>query len=326
MNPYVGRDSQILGVEEHRLVGGKGDGMRLLQVRNGRGLEFTVSLDRCADISRLSFRGVNCGFFSAAGYVAPAYYDEQGTGFLKSFTAGFLTTCGLTAAGAPCVDEGEELPMHGTVGNCPADHVLWDTDDEKIWIRATMEQNAIFGSKLTLRRTYTCPLNENRLLLEDRVRNEGDVDAPLMLLYHMNLGYPLLSPAAKVTTGSVCVKPRDARAAEDLETWNQVLEPQSRFAEQCYYHTFGDAAEGWAQMVNPEEKMGLRIRFDTDTLPFMTQWKMMGVRDYVMGLEPGNVTPDGRDVMRREGKLVILKPGEERTFKIAVDLLDEKEI
>ena len=30
MNPYIGHESQISGVEEHRLTGGKGDGMRLL--------------------------------------------------------------------------------------------------------------------------------------------------------------------------------------------------------------------------------------------------------------------------------------------------------
>ena len=54
MNPYIGCESQLYGFEEHRLVGGKGDGMRLLQIRNGLGLEMTVSLDRCADICRLS--------------------------------------------------------------------------------------------------------------------------------------------------------------------------------------------------------------------------------------------------------------------------------
>ena len=93
---YYGHESQLFGVEEYRLAGGKGDGMRLLQVRNGKGLDFTVSADRCADISRLHFRGENCGFFSANGYVAPAYYDDKEAGWLKNFTAGFLTTCGCT--------------------------------------------------------------------------------------------------------------------------------------------------------------------------------------------------------------------------------------
>ena len=120
MNTYIGQNAQLFGAEEHRLVGGKGDGMRLLEVRNGKGLCFTLSLDRAADISRLSVMGTNFGYFSPCGYVAPAYYDEKGAGFLKSFTAGFLTTCGLTNVGSPCEDNGEALGLHGTIGNTPA--------------------------------------------------------------------------------------------------------------------------------------------------------------------------------------------------------------
>ena len=52
MNPYIGHETQYYGIEEHRLVGGKGDGMRLLEVRNGKGITAVVSLDRNADISR----------------------------------------------------------------------------------------------------------------------------------------------------------------------------------------------------------------------------------------------------------------------------------
>ena len=36
MNPYIGHETQISGVEEHRLVGGKGDGMRLYEATNGQ--------------------------------------------------------------------------------------------------------------------------------------------------------------------------------------------------------------------------------------------------------------------------------------------------
>lgn len=46
MNPYIGHETQISGVEEHRLVGGKGDGMRLYEATNGKGLELTLSPDR----------------------------------------------------------------------------------------------------------------------------------------------------------------------------------------------------------------------------------------------------------------------------------------
>ena len=44
MNPYIGHDSQLYGIEEHRLVGGKGDGMRLFEVNNGKGLELTIKV------------------------------------------------------------------------------------------------------------------------------------------------------------------------------------------------------------------------------------------------------------------------------------------
>lgn len=108
-NNYLGHYSQVYGVEEHRLIGGKGDGMRLFQVRNGKGLEFTVSADRCADISRLSFQSLNMAYFSPCGYVAPQYYDNDEFGFLKSFTCGFLTTCGLNSIGNPSIDEGDDL-------------------------------------------------------------------------------------------------------------------------------------------------------------------------------------------------------------------------
>lgn len=321
-NPYIGHDSQLFGVEEHRLVGGKGDGMRLFQIKNGKGLEFTVSADRCADISRLSYKGDNFSYFSPCGYVAPAYYDGQGTGFLKSFTAGFLTTCGLRAVGSPCTDMGEDLPLHGTIGNTPAENVCAYTDEAAIHLYATVRDTAIFGPKLILKRHITCSLKENRITVEDTVTNQGDAPSPLMILYHMNMGYPLLSEYAKLKIPSVKVTPRDDHAAEDIDTWNKVLMPQTGFQEQCYYHTFSGEETACASLYNPELKKGLKISFDPENLNCFTQWKMMGVKDYVMGLEPGNCYPDGRDVMRQQGRLTEILPGEAHSFRIDIDIID----
>ena len=159
---YYGHESQLFGVEEYRLTGGKGDGMRLLQVRNGKGLDFTVSADRCADISRLHFRGENCGFFSANGYVAPAYYDDKEAGWLKNFTAGFLTTCGLTAVGSPCVDEVETLPLHGTIGNTPCDRLWWTEDENNLYIHAEIGDRRPFARKLHLSRVITVSKIDSR--------------------------------------------------------------------------------------------------------------------------------------------------------------------
>jgi hypothetical protein len=320
VNNYIGHASQLCGVEEVRLIGGKGDGIRLLQLRNAAGLQMTVCADRCADIYRLIFKGDNMGYFSPAGYVAPAYYNQTGTGFLNSFTAGFLTTCGLTAAGSPCTDEGEVLPLHGTIGNTPCEQIRWDEDDENIYIHAVINDSGIFSRKLMLKRTVTCKKHINTFDIRDTIENLGDRQSPLMLLYHMNMGYPLLSENAVLDIPSVSVKPRNQHAAEDLNTWNRILPPTPGFEEQCYFHSF--RKQGKASIYNPDIGKGLTISFDADKLDYFTQWKMMGCRDYVLGLEPGNCYPDGRDVMRREGTLKFIAPGESITYQVTVNLYE----
>lgn len=320
----MGHESQVYGVEEHRLVGGKGDGMRLFQVKNGKGLEFTVSADRCADISRLTFKGMNVGYFSPCGYVAPSYYDDRGTGFLKSFTAGFLTTCGLRAVGSPCEDDGESLPLHGTIGNTPAEHIFWEEDGEEIRIKAVINDENIFADKLVLYREIICSLKENKIIISDKIVNRGDKETPAMILYHMNMGYPLLDENAELYIPSEHVTPRNAHAAKNIEKWSEIAEPEEGFEEQCYFHHF--SKDGAAGIFNEKNEFGLLISYNAEELPYFTQWKMLGVRDYVMGLEPGNCHPDGRDVMRREGKLTVLQPWEAVSYQITITMVDGSEM
>lgn len=311
---YIGHMSQVSGVEEHRLVGGRGDGMRLFLVRNGRGLEFTVSADRCADISRLSVDGVNLGYFSPVGYVAPSYYDGVGNGFLKSFTAGFLTTCGLYAVGTPCHDDGEDTPLHGSVGNTPAESIQTHQTEDAIVIQAKIDQSEMFGRKLVLYRTITCSTQDNRLSIRDRIVNEGDRISPCMVLYHMNMGYPLLSETAELAIPSEHVSGRTAKADKGISHWQEITKPQPQFEEECFYHQFTD--KGLAGIYNPAVQKGLVISYDAKQLPYFVQWKMMGEREYVLGLEPGNCHPDGRDKMRQSGNLAQLQPGEEVSYCI----------
>jgi len=320
-NPYIGHPGQLCGVEEVRLVGGKGDGMRFFELHNATGLRMTIAADRAADIYRLSFKGDNMGYLAPAGFVAPADYDDRGTGFLKSFTAGFLTTCGLTAVGSPCHDEGEDLPLHGSIGNTPCERIWWEEDSEYLHVHAHVNDSRIFGHKLRLIRHIRCGRERNEFTISDRIENQGDRTTPLMLLYHLNMGYPLLSEDAVLNIPSVEVRPRDEHAAKDLDSWNKILPPTPGFEEQCYYHRF--ATEGRAAIYNPKIAKGLVIRFDPMQLDHFTQWKMMGVRDYVLGLEPGNCHPDGRDVMRREGRLKFLEPGGAVCYEVHISLYEE---
>lgn len=317
MNPYIGHPSQIYGIEEHRLVGGKGDGMRLLQVRNGRGLEMTVSLDRCADISRMSIDGMNVSYISPCGYVAPAFYQNEGLCWLKSFTAGFLTTCGLEGAGSPCVDNGETVPLHGSIANTPAEHVFWYEENNNLIIQATIRDEVLFGRKFKLERKISVSLTDNLFYIQDTVTNTSDKKQPLEILYHMNMGYPLLDEDSIVTIPNATVKGRDDHASAYIDSCMNMEPPQAGFQERCYYYEI-DGEVGCASIYQPKYNKGLCISFDRSTLDCFTEWKMMGYRDYVLGLEPGNCYPDGRDVMRKIGKLKFLEPSESKTFSFKV--------
>ena len=319
---YMGNLSQIYGVEEHRLIGGKGDGMRLLQVRNGNGLEFTVTADRCADISRVTYKGVNMNYFSPCGYVGPQYYDKSDFGFLKSFTCGFLTTCGLTTVGTPSTDEGESFPLHGNISHVPAEHIYYEQEDDKVVIHALVNDSAIFKHKLELRRTITCSTEDSKIVITDKIKNCDIKRTPFMLLYHMNMGYPLLDENAELYIPSDKVAARDSRAEEGIHEWNKMLPPQAGFMEQCYYHTYKDN-RGCAMLFNKKIEKGLSIRFDADKLDNLTEWKIMGERDYVLGLEPSNSKLEGRNALKENGELKYLEPGEEQSFQIEVEFYDD---
>lgn len=319
MNPYIGHDSQLYGVEEHRLVGGKGDGMRIFEVNNGKGLELTISPDRCGDIARLRFKGINLSYMSPCGYVAPAYYEGVGDKWLKSFTAGFLTTCGLQAVGTPCVDDGEELPLHGSIGNLPCEQAYWTEEEGRLIVHTLVKDETIFGRKLRLSRKIIVSLEENSFEINDTIENTGDRTEPLEVLYHMNMGYPLLDEESVITIPSVEVKGRDAHAAEDIAHWMNMEKPTAGYQERCYYHKFKDG-RGKASIYQPKLDIGLTMEFDANELDGFTEWKMMGVRDYVLGLEPGNCTPDGRAAMKEQGMLKFLQPGEKKNYVVKISV------
>ena len=311
MNNYIGHPLQIRGAESVTLNGGKGNGMNYLIIRNGLGLEAWISLDRCADITRLTFKGNNFGYFSPCGHVAPQYYDGKGDGFLKSFTAGFFTTAGLRAVGSPCTDNGEDLPLHGTISHIPAESWYADEQDDCLIIKAIIRDCVIFGHKLVLVRKYTFPYTSNTFTVSDSVTNEADTESPYMILYHCNMGYPLLSENSMVCIPNKCCTARNDHAQENIKTALEMEKPQAGYEECCYYYDVKECnGIAKAGIYNPDISAGLTMSYSKSQLPYFTQWKMMGKKDYVLGLEPGNCTPDGRDVLRKQNKLQFIKPDE----------------
>ena len=307
---YLGHPEQMAGAEFFRRDGGAGDGMKVCRVRNGLGLECMITADRAADVTELTFLGQNMGYLSPCGHCSP----NGALPFLERFTAGFFTTCGLNNVGTPNVDQGENLPLHGTISNTPCHSLTAEHTAEGIRVKAVIFDSRPFGRNLKLEREYFFPADKNEFTLTDTVTNLGKTPEPYEILYHCNMGYPLLDEDAILTIPSTSVTPRNDHAATGLSDWSKVEKPTAGYEEMCFYHQMEKNAR--VSLEQPKLGLGLALEYDSENLPYFVQWKMMGQTMYVMGLEPANCAIEGRAALREAGKLAFLNPGQSNTHQV----------
>lgn len=322
---YIGDLSQLFRIENYRMEGGKKDGVRATTVANESGLNYTVIADRCMDIAYLSYKGINISYINPCGVVAPEYYDARGVNWLKSFTAGFLTTCGLNNIGNPC-DDKDEMGLHGRIGNTPADdycvQIINNEEDNSVKITGTMKESFIFGEKLHLRRTITSFQQTDKIIIEDEIANVGFVQEEYMQLYHFNIGYPFLSPDCKVFIPTLGVKPANQHSDKYLKEWDKVTEPNF-LDEMCYFHDLKD--EGGYHCVsifNQKYQFGFTLKFNHSDLDKFIHWKNLSCGQYVMGLEPATNYIGGRADERMNGRIKTLGPLESIHHKIEIEFFN----
>ncbi|MCL2664191.1 MAG: aldose 1-epimerase family protein [Defluviitaleaceae bacterium] len=310
----------------HKCVSDDGPsrGMRIWEVNNGGGLTFTVLPDRCLDIAACSYDGVPLAFVSRIGMMHPHRYgDDQ---ILRSFTGGLLTTCGATYMGAACTDLGEELGLHGRIHSTAADETYaggrWDGDEYLLEMRGMMREAKLFGENIRLRREIISAAGSASMTIRDAVTNEGFFETPLMLLYHFNFGYPMLGEHTRLAVGETLAQtlPRDGEAAAALSDCSRFDAPVHGFREQVFYHFPKPDANGFAKVSLLNIKLGLAayVRYHTQNLPILNEWKQTGEGDYVCGLEPATWRPEGRDKARAAGDLRMIAPGETVNFELEV--------
>ncbi len=322
--------SQVAGVRLATLEDGVEQGVKVAQVTTGSGLSFTIALSRGMDIYDATFNGRALSWLSGTGLTAPAFYEPEGLGWLRTFGGGLLATCGLTYLGSPCVDEGQPLGLHGRISNLPAGNVKvsqeWVSNEYEMSVEGeVIEAVPVVGDFLRLRRKITAKMGESCLRIADTVENFGYKTVPHMIMYHCNLGYPLVDAGARIFAPSRDPHPRDETAMIEAEKWNEVLPPVEGFAERVYFHTIGADGEGktLAAMANANLDGGtaLYISFRRDQLPRLIEWKMCAAGNYVVGLEPANCWADGRAAHRQRGDLQFLEPGETRHYDLEIGVL-----
>jgi hypothetical protein len=324
----VGQMEQLAGIRLVEAGEGKARGCRLLDVWTGSGLRFQVNADRALDFCYCEFQGLPLAWRSPAGDVHPSYYEPEGLGWLRTFSGGLLTTCGLDQFGLPSEDGGKAYGLHGRVSNLPATQVnhraYWNGDEYQLQISGEIRQAALFAENLVLRRIISTSLGSNRIRIDDVVTNEGFERSPHMLLYHFNLGFPLVSESTCLHLTSDETLARDEVALPGLPDWNRFQAPTPGYQEQVFIHrpSSDQAGRTTIELHNPKVGIGLRWQYATDTLPYLMEWKMMGEGAYVVGIEPANCDGlGGRAATRAKGALPMLEPGESRAYHITLEVI-----
>ena len=282
----IGNPEQLCMAQRVQVTDGRGNGARQIYVANGK-LNLVISESNALDILRLWHEGTNIGFVTKNGL-----YTAQAD-FLGSFPAGMLYTCGLDAIGGV-----EGHPIHGRLHYIPAEIKELRADADGVRIVGEIRDTSLFGQNLVLTRTFSTAAGSCEVHIDDRLENLAFRDEKYCLLYHVNVGYPIVDDGAKIAGNFVESKPRTPWAEHEMATMLDVEPPADNMEETCYFHLTADG-----KMSIENRALGKRFTVESDLKRFV-QWKSRASGDYVIGLEPCTSWLDG------ELEYSTLKPGE----------------
>ena len=328
---YAGHMAQIAEIREISYGEGRASGMKAWQVKNGP-LNFTVMKDKGLDLAELSYKGMNMSFLSKPGLQGRNHYDTNGQEAQRSIMGGMMFTCGLENFCAPYSTQGKDYPMHGRIRTTPAEHTgaetRWEGDSYVLSVHGEMREAELFGENLVLKRKISTVWPQKEILIEDIVENQGFREEPAMLLYHFNVGYPLLDENARIVLPSKKVIPRDQQAAGHEDLYWKMEAPADNEPEYVFLHELGADSQGntFAAVINEKLGLGICLEFSRERLPYFMEWKSLASGDYVIGLEPANSSVYGRGYHENRGDLHKIPPlGEERTW-LRIRLLEGEEL
>lgn len=321
----VGDLSQLASTRAGRLADGSEDGVRIVDARASGGLSAVVLADRGLDLGDVWATGYQVGWRSTTGAVHPAYFDDAT--WLRSFHGGLLTTCGLQNVGLPSEDEGVSHGLHGRISNLPARNVVHRVIEEDgrlcAEVSGEVRETDVFGADLLLRRRIRLPVGETVVHVEDEVVNQGFAPTPLLILYHVNVGYPVVADGARLLGPPAEVVGRDEAAAAILAQHATFSAPQDGAREHVFEHRLREpgASSASISVVNPDFAptggIAVTVSWDPRQLPRLWQWRMLRTGMYVTGLEPANCGLAGRAAERQAG-FRMLEPGSSQRCGVTI--------
>lgn len=291
-------------------------GMRVLSIRVAGGLAVDVLPDRGLDIGSTWWGDVPLAWRS------PNPVDPgAGFGWEERFLGGLLATCGPDNIGEPRGSAGQ----HGTHHLSHAFGVSWERvrvgDEVEVRVRGSVAHSSLTGPRVVVERTIAVMTGKPEVRVEDVVRNVGDQAWGVPLLYHVNLGAPVLRPGSTVQVDAVDVVTReplpDGRAPGVLPP------PQSRLAPVVAEHRGVRSVDGAgrAVVIGPGGP-AVEVVWTLDTVPRLNTWTWPTAGAWVLGVEPSNAPLFGDERDSMFAGAPVLDPGQSWRTGIRIAVLD----
>jgi hypothetical protein len=327
-------------IRKRTLRGGLRDGVDVVEVNNGA-LAFTLLPTRGMGLWRGEYHGSYLGWRAPLlGPVHPRHVnlaERGGLGWLSGFDE-WMCRCGLAFNGPPGEDvhidkagntQRDLVTLHGRIANQPAHFVEVRVNldpPHELTVIGQVAESGLFAPHLNLTTTYTTIPGSNRVVLHDMVENRGATPSEMEILYHSNVGAPLLEAGSRVLLPMRTMAPLNARAAEGVSTWDTYAGPIAGFAEQVYLFDLLEDSAGrtLAMLYNCAADRALVLRMNHRDLPCFTVWRnTAAVEDgYVTGLEPATNYPNSRTFERQQGRVLTLPAGGRWQTTWSLEILD----
>lgn len=309
-----------------RLSGGRREGVEVIEIDNGT-LRVSLLPQRGMGIWKVRLGDHEFGWRSPVhGPVHPMHVpiqDPSGLGWLEGFDE-LMCRCGLQSNGPPVFDgHGRvEFALHGRVANLPAEDIQIRHDEVtgRVDVTGVVHETRFLRFNLRLTSTLSMMPGETSFTIHDVVTNLAPAATHCQLMYHHNIGLPLLDEGAEVVAPIAELAPRDARAAEGVSDWSRVGAPQQGYAEQVFYTSLKSRSDGSTQVLlkSADGRAGAGIQFNVRQLPCFVVWKNCAdVGDgYVVGIEPSTNFPNPRPFEIEQGRAIKLMSGESTGFDL----------
>lgn len=287
MDRRINNSEQVAYVRRYALTDGAAAGIKVVEVYNGV-LRFLLNESKALDIMQLFHKGTNISYLSKNAFT------KRETTFLKRFEGGMLYTCGIDVIGGQAGYED-----HGSFHNIPAQITKCECTEDKITIEAIIRDTELFGKNLVMKRRYETEIGSDTVTLFDTLINERYHDEGYSILYHVNVGYPMLDDGVKIQAETNKITPRNAWAEKHIDKAFDIEAPEDGKEETCYLL---DMKKPQISVVNKKLGKKLTLSYSEKMLPHFVEWKSMASGDYALGLEPSTSLLDDKFAFSKIGK------------------------